>query len=286
MAAGHAQGLASIVGASPPLPYKHEAPASASQESAGASFDGASRTRPECTSLCTGLPVRCWFLQWRGMMKGAYRGLAVFLGIPLLTYLGQSMSSWSAPRFLRWPSLVLQEASVLTIFLLLGMIVAIPCYAFFAIWRWRNADERRRCGLSALACFGWCVLYLLALYFGGEHRDRSFTRVAQTATPVVEAIERFEVEHGNYPRSLEELTPQYLADTPYTGLIAYPTFTYSRRQTSLAEPEFQDGYELRIECSSGALNFDRFIYWPSGEYPARIQGNRIERIGDWAYVHE
>ena len=37
-------------------------------------------------------------------------------------------------------------------------------------------------------------------------------------------------------------------------------------------------YELRIDCTSGGINFDRFIYWPSETYPDRIQDNRVERI--------
>ena len=44
--------------------------------------------------------------------------------------------------------------------------------------------------------------------------------------------------------------------------------------------------DLVEQVGKGNINFDRFIYWPSEQYPNRIQGNGVERIGKWAYVHE
>jgi hypothetical protein len=39
--------------------------------------------------------------------------------------------------------------------------------------------------------------------------------------------------------------------------------------------------------SAGALvNFDEFLYHPSGVYPKDGGGNWYERIGKWAYYHE
>jgi hypothetical protein len=67
-------------------------------------------------------------------------------------------------------------------------------------------------------------------------------------------------------------------------MIAYPEFTYWKDYNDIqAKP---GEYELRIDCTSGGINFDRFIYWPSEEYPDRIQGNWVERIRSWGYVHE
>jgi len=45
-------------------------------------------------------------------------------------------------------------------------------------------------------------------------------------------------------------------------------------------------WELRVPCPSGGLNWDVFFYWPSKNYPNYIYGGSVERIGDWAYVHE
>ena len=45
-------------------------------------------------------------------------------------------------------------------------------------------------------------------------------------------------------------------------------------------------WELRINCSWGLLNWEVFFYWPTQQYPGYIYGGSVERIGNWAYVHE
>jgi hypothetical protein len=45
-------------------------------------------------------------------------------------------------------------------------------------------------------------------------------------------------------------------------------------------------WELRIDCPRGMLNWDVFFYWPTQRYPNQIYGGSVERIGQWAYVHE
>jgi hypothetical protein len=69
-----------------------------------------------------------------------------------------------------------------------------------------------------------------------------------------------------------------------TGMIGYPEFTYVRdRHYVWKNP---GGYELRVDCPSGFLNWDQFIYWPSERYPDELGGNGIERVRTWAYIHE
>jgi hypothetical protein len=67
-------------------------------------------------------------------------------------------------------------------------------------------------------------------------------------------------------------------------MIAYPEFSDSKDRNDIQTNS--GSYELRIDCPSGGINFDRFIYWPSETYPDRIQDNLVERIHKWAYVHE
>lgn len=45
-------------------------------------------------------------------------------------------------------------------------------------------------------------------------------------------------------------------------------------------------WQLVVECSMGFLNWDVFMYWPTQDYPEQGFGGTIERIGEWAYVHE
>ncbi len=44
-------------------------------------------------------------------------------------------------------------------------------------------------------------------------------------------------------------------------------------------------WELRINCPTGLLNHDTFVYWPTQEYPQHLYGGRTEPVGRWAYVH-
>lgn len=45
-------------------------------------------------------------------------------------------------------------------------------------------------------------------------------------------------------------------------------------------------WELRIPCTGGFMNWDVFLYWPTGKYPEHTHGGSTEIIGDWCYVHE
>jgi hypothetical protein len=97
-------------------------------------------------------------------------------------------------------------------------------------------------------------------------------------------LEQYHADHGKYSNSLQGLIPEYATSIPRTGLIGNPEFTYLNGYNDIVV--VPDSYELRINCSSGGINFDRFVYWPSETYPPIIQGNWTEPIGAWVYVHE
>ena len=44
-------------------------------------------------------------------------------------------------------------------------------------------------------------------------------------------------------------------------------------------------WELRINCPTGLLNHDTFVYWPTQQYPQHLYGGSTESIGRWVYVH-
>jgi hypothetical protein len=44
-------------------------------------------------------------------------------------------------------------------------------------------------------------------------------------------------------------------------------------------------WELRINCPTGLLNHDAFVYWPTGNYPEHLYGGKTEPIGKWVYIH-
>jgi hypothetical protein len=136
----------------------------------------------------------------------------------------------------------------------------------------------------ALACLCFMGLWVVAVGSGLALRHRAFVRASHVGDRVVQALAQYRSETGEYPDRPEQLVPGYIEQLPYTGMIAYPAFAYTKGHNDL---EGKPGsYELRINCTSGGINFDRFIYWPSEVYPDQIQENGVERIRGWAYVHE
>ena len=136
----------------------------------------------------------------------------------------------------------------------------------------------------ALSCLCFIGLWILAVGSANSLRHRAFVRASQVGDRLVQAIVQYRDHKGEYPDHLDRLVPGYLEEIPYTGMIAYPEFSYRKNRNDIQTNP--GSFELRIDCTSGGINFDRFIYWPSETYPDRIQDNGVERIGKWAYVHE
>ena len=44
-------------------------------------------------------------------------------------------------------------------------------------------------------------------------------------------------------------------------------------------------WELRVNCSTGLLNHDAFVYWPTEKYPEYLYGGKTESVGKWVYIH-
>jgi hypothetical protein len=204
--------------------------------------------------------------------------------LPVITFLSQNLCVWPAPRFLGVVAVVLLNASLCT---LLVFIAAFPGLMYFVatsfIYRNRAGELFRRISF-ALSCLCFIGLWILAIGSANLLRHRSFVQASRVGDRLVHALAQYRDDKGEYPDSLDRLIPGYLEEIPYTGMIAYPEFSYSKDRNDIRTNP--GSFEVRINCTSGGINFDRFIYWPSETYPDRIQGNGVERIGKWAYVHE
>jgi hypothetical protein len=206
------------------------------------------------------------------------------VALPAITFLTQNMCVWPAPRLLGFVSLLLLSVSASTT---LCFLAALPASVYFGatslIYLKKEGELARRTSM-ALSCLSFIGLWILAMGSANSIRHRSFVRASRVGDRLVQALVRYRNDYGEYPDSLNRLIPGYLEEIPYTGMIAYPEFSYRKDRN-----DFQTNpgsYELRIDCTSGGINFDRFIYWPSETYPDRLQGNGVERIHKWAYVHE
>ena len=110
---------------------------------------------------------------------------------------------------------------------------------------------------------------------------------------VVRAVEAFRVAHGQAPRTLDDLVPQYLGSVPRTGLGHWrPFYLYVPGNQTAARASvrtglvnalelyrarilaFGDPYALAVPCRGGGT----LVYRPSGSYVDLPPG---KAVGSW-----
>lgn len=118
---------------------------------------------------------------------------------------------------------------------------------------------------------------IFVVFTFNEVRNLRFLLMTDTAEPIIEALEEYKADHDEYPKSLEQIVPQYLSKIPSTGMCSYRDFGYHRSD---------DGsYIMLIYTSSGLMSFDEFTYHSNQDY-SNYSDSEIERIGDWIYFHD
>lgn len=181
---------------------------------------------------------------------------------------------------------VIADTYLLGNFLLLLLALAciflgLPGGAILLFW-----PTTRRLGVILLFA---CPLFLISMAVGVHEsnrlRMRAFHALAERSTPLVEAIADYEKTHGKPPDTLGALVPEWLDAVPGTGLGVYPRYEYVTGEEAVTR--FGNSWALLVQTSRGLVNWDLFMYFPRQNYPDRPTGdNRIERVGDWAYLHE
>ena len=170
------------------------------------------------------------------------------------------------------PGLLIFPAFGALAYLLASPVLLIP--------RSFRRQRLRRCGL----CLVLLVATIAGFRFAGSIRDDAFHRLAQRSSGLVTAIKNYERSHGGPPPSLNALVPEFLAAVPGTGMAAYPDYQY--RAGDAAKRYEQNPWILIVPTPYGGINFDEFLYFPLQNYPQRGYGGWLQRMGDWAYVHE
>ena len=165
---------------------------------------------------------------------------------------------------------------------LIASIVVVPIlliFAFFLRKRVRTAKV-----LIIIALTMAVSAFTMMIGINDQNRDfrKTFSGLANRSEKLITAIEQYKTKNGTYPDKLEKLVPEFIEEIPNTGLAGYPKYEYSLA----SEKSTYKSYELMIETSTGVLNWDVFVYWPEGGYPAHFYGGSPELIGKWAYVHE
>ena len=146
----------------------------------------------------------------------------------------------------------------------------------------------RRYRVTALTVFLGCVIYLVVgiagIRLSNEIRHNGFVNLAHRSRPLISAIQQFEAKYGKPPERIEQLVPEFLSAVPNTGIGAYPNYEY----ITVKDAKTYEGnpWVLRVATSTGALNWDSFLYFPKQNYPQVGYGGVLERVEDWAYVYE
>ncbi len=168
--------------------------------------------------------------------------------------------------------------SFLAGFTLLVPFLAAPVGAVLLLF-----PGKRRTGGSLLVCSIVFVITAISVArLSKPIHHRAFQALAVRSEPLVGAIHQYAKAKGHPPAALSDLVPEYLPAVPGTGLPAYPNYEYST-----ASEEWQGNpWALYINTPSGVPNWDMFIYFPWQNYPERGYAGRLEKIRDWAYVHE
>lgn len=162
---------------------------------------------------------------------------------------------------------------------LLGMgIMAVSLLGLFA-------SQLRQFALAVF--FGSALLVvvgLATLRVADGIRAQGFARLAREAAPLVAAIHAYQEEFGLPPQSLDLLQVHYPAGHVIKG-GGLPAFEYIPGRYA-TERYHGNPWVLLLETPTGPLRWDRFLYYPLQNYPSLGHGGWLEKVADWAYVHD
>ena len=143
------------------------------------------------------------------------------------------------------------------------------------IWAWPVwvilLVARPKLRSTCVAALAGGVLSLLTIPQPIAQRHKWIDSLAAQGDRLAARIEEERRLLGFYP---VELTEAKLA----TGAAGYDHFRYALDR--------DHGFELGLSTPSGGINFDRMFYWPRRGYPESLHGEPLEKIGNWAYLHE
>jgi|GEM_PF-2436018 len=107
--------------------------------------------------------------------------------------------------------------------------------------------------------------------------------MVEQGAPLVQAIRAHEAKYGVPPPTLAALVPEFLPAVPELGMLRYPDLFYYTGLEALHLGG--DPWALEVESAPEFSDKDLFLYFPQQDYSGGDWG-RIERVGEWGYVHE
>jgi hypothetical protein len=155
-----------------------------------------------------------------------------------------------------------------------------------------------------LLCFRktrWISLFLIlgtlvfcgSMFLSLEHRlehyhsyddspcKKALTQLNERFTPVIQGIEQFQKDKGQYPKNLQDLIPTYLKEIPSTNLGSFPQCRYLTGEE--AKQCGENPWVLVMDDPKSAFA-NRILYYPLQNYPPVSHDEFVSQTGKWAYI--
>lgn len=130
----------------------------------------------------------------------------------------------------------------------------------------------------------YCLVTFLCIQVSTSIRKNEFHELAIKTQPLIDSIIEYHKKEGAYPEALSALVPNYISKVPTTGIPVYPKYIYT---LSTNKKEWSGNpWALYVNSPIGIINWDIFLYLPNENYPKVGYGGWLEKIDNWAYVHE
>ena len=224
---------------------------------------------------------------WKRVKPFVWGALCILLALylsPLNVIVGYAISTHDIAPV--WAVLFDPHASVMQF--LLGILLTFSACCVILVGAATAMQNRQRPTYHLYCAALFCIIIVSPLFYMRSYlpshwpaRRAGLEAAVARAKPLIAAIERYKADKGQAPENLQALVPKYIARVPQTGMVSYPEFRYSRADWGDGALQF---YTLRVRTGF-ALNYESLDYFSDRKYLARLPGERIERIGDWAYRH-
>lgn len=171
--------------------------------------------------------------------------------------------------------------TMMYLFYFLAALVMLPILLVRLCW----IKSRSRALLWLLVIAVYIPCYLLGSVWEQRVWTARWEAFSLRSQPLIAAINDYERQHGFPPESLTALVPDYLPAVPDTGMRACSEFQYFTGE--VARQQYSGNpWALQVLPPVFGVGFDLVLYFPNQNYPKNGYGGWLERVGDWAYVHE
>lgn len=142
----------------------------------------------------------------------------------------------------------------------------------------------RKRWIVVVLALGACVAFIiggvvcmhLRSYSRQRMQDEALSETMRQSAPIVAAIQRFIMDHGEPPDTLDDLNPNYLRQLPYAGPFAENGWHYYSTDVDENAGGWSLLVSVREEYSPNVFGSgDRFVFHPSGNYPREGYGGML-----------